>query len=122
MVVSAEHQHDPGAGADAADADDLAGHVDQPELLQQHAPIGLQRLSVAPQKLVQPRSRWLLASRPVRQVVDPIDQRRVGHDLRLTVDHPGQLRERGHAVARPRLRDRLFDALLAVRFFSWLRS
>jgi hypothetical protein len=28
-VVAAEHQQDPGAGADAADPDDLAGHVDE---------------------------------------------------------------------------------------------
>ena len=35
-AVAAEHQHDPGAGADAADADDLAGRVDVVEVLEQH--------------------------------------------------------------------------------------
>ena len=35
VVVAAEQQHDPGARADAADADDLAGGVDVAEALEQ---------------------------------------------------------------------------------------
>jgi len=36
------HQQDPRLGADAADADDLAGHAGQGEPLEQPAPIGRQ--------------------------------------------------------------------------------
>ena len=39
LVVAAEQQHDPGARADAADADDLAGRVHVAEALQQLAAI-----------------------------------------------------------------------------------
>ena len=39
--VQGVHQQDPGAGADAADPDDLAGHLDQRELLEQAPPVGL---------------------------------------------------------------------------------
>ena len=46
VVVPAEQQDDPAAGADAADADDLAGDVDQPELLEQVAAVALQRAPV----------------------------------------------------------------------------
>ena len=35
-------QDDPGAGADAADADDLAGDVDVVEVLEQVPPVGLE--------------------------------------------------------------------------------
>jgi hypothetical protein len=35
VVVAADHQHDPRAGADAADPDDLAGRVHVAEALQQ---------------------------------------------------------------------------------------
>ena len=47
--VAGVHQQDPGAGADAADPDDLAGHLDQRELLQQVPPVGLQGASVLAQ-------------------------------------------------------------------------
>ena len=43
LAVAAEQQRDPGAGADAAHADDLAREVGQPELLEQHAPVVLER-------------------------------------------------------------------------------
>ena len=46
FVVDAEEERDPGAGADAADPDDLAGQVDEPELLQQVATVGLERAPV----------------------------------------------------------------------------
>ena len=39
VLVAALQQDDERAGADAADADDLAGHVDELEALQQLAPI-----------------------------------------------------------------------------------
>ena len=42
-VVAAEQEHDPGAGADASDADDLAGGVDVAVALEQLAPVVRQR-------------------------------------------------------------------------------
>ena len=35
VAVAAEHQHHPGAGADAADTDHLAGGVDEAKALEQ---------------------------------------------------------------------------------------
>ena len=51
--VAAEQQHDPGARADAADADHLARDVDQPELLQQLAAVEVQRRAVVAHDLAQ---------------------------------------------------------------------
>ena len=48
LAVAAEQQHDPGAGADAADADDLAGRVHVLEALEQLAPVGRQGAAVGP--------------------------------------------------------------------------
>jgi hypothetical protein len=47
--VSAVHQQDPGAGADTAHPDNLAGRLDQRELFQQVPPIGLQAAPVLAQ-------------------------------------------------------------------------
>ena len=46
LLVDAEEEHDPGAGADAADPDHLTGEVDEPELLEQVAAVGLERPAV----------------------------------------------------------------------------
>ena len=46
LVVAAEHEADPGARADAADADDLAGRVDVAEALEQLAPVARERAPV----------------------------------------------------------------------------
>ena len=51
-VVDAEEERDPGAGADAADPDDLAGEVDEAELLEQVAAVGLERPPVGADQLV----------------------------------------------------------------------
>ena len=48
-AVAGVHQHDPGAGADAADPDDLAGHLHHGELLEQVPPVGLQGAPVLAQ-------------------------------------------------------------------------
>ena len=42
LAFAALHQSDPGAGADAADPDHLAGQLDQGEVLEQVLSIGLQ--------------------------------------------------------------------------------
>ena len=41
VLVAAEHQHDPGARADAADADDLARRVDVAKALEQLPAVGV---------------------------------------------------------------------------------
>ena len=102
-LVAAEQQQDPRPGADAADPDDLAGHVDESELLEQMPAVGLQRPPVARS------SRRAAASTVARsllrrqQLLDRHDQRRVADDPPLAVDHVGQLGERLHAVPGPGL-------------------
>ena len=44
-VVAAEQQHDPGAGADAADPDDLEGGVDEAVAVEQRAAVARQSVS-----------------------------------------------------------------------------
>ena len=63
LVVDAEEERDPGAGADAADADDLAGQVDEPELLEQVAAVGLERPPVGADE----GAHLLLELRPARR-------------------------------------------------------
>src|SRR5664279_67398 len=55
LRVAALLQHDERPGADAADADDLAGHVDDLEAFQQVPPVVLQRGPVLPELLVHGR-------------------------------------------------------------------
>ena len=90
LVVAAEHQADPGAGADAADADDLAGRVDVAEALEQLAPVARERAPVGADDTAEE----LLD--PVRvlggDLLDRDDQRRIADDAGLAVDHLGQLR------------------------------
>ena len=52
VEVDAHEEHDPGAGADTADPDDLAGHVDEAELLEQMAAVGFQSLPVSANQLL----------------------------------------------------------------------
>ena len=96
--VAGVHQQDPGAGADAADPDDLAGHLDQRELLEQVPPVGLQGAPVLAQHAAQ-----LLVDRVGlhvgEELLDRDDQRRVADDPPLPVDHGGELAQRLHAVA-----------------------
>ena len=103
LAVAAEQQQDPGTGADAADADDLAGHVDVLELLEQHPAVGLQSPPVGTDQLAQLGLEGPLASRSRREVLDRNDQRWVRDDAALAVDLGGQLRERLHAVPGPGL-------------------
>ena len=50
MVAPIEQEDHPGRGAHAAHPDHLAGDVDELIVVQQLAPIGLQRALVAPQQ------------------------------------------------------------------------
>ena len=97
-LVTAQHQDDPAAGAHAAHADHLAGHVGELVLLEQHPAVRLQRPPVLAEDVLQ----FLLdVDRPgqlAEQVPDRDDDRRVGHDPRPPVLHPGQLAEFLHAV------------------------
>ena len=104
LAVPPEQQQDPGAGADAADADDLPGHVDELELLQQMPPVGLQGPPVGPDQAAQLRLDLTALPALRQQVLDRDDQRRVGDDPPLAVDLVGELGERLHAVAGPGLR------------------
>ena len=82
VVVAADHQHDPRAGADAADTDDLARRVDVAEALEQVLAIALQRAPVAAVHA----ARELLDIVAAGEVLDRHDQRRVADDPRLAVD------------------------------------
>jgi hypothetical protein len=48
LVVSPEHQQNPGPRANTADPDHLPGHVDIVEVLHQVPPVGLQGAPVGP--------------------------------------------------------------------------
>ena len=52
VLVAPLEQNDEGARADAPDPDDLAGHVDDLEPLEQKTPVVLQRRTVSPELLV----------------------------------------------------------------------
>ncbi len=87
LVVAAEHQDDPGAGADAADTDDLARRVHVAKALEQMFAIALQRAPVATDHAS--RERFDISA--VGEVLDRHDQRRVADDPRLTVDDRREL-------------------------------
>ena len=108
--VTAEQQRDPGTRADAAHADHLAGDIDQPELLQQHPAVVLQRRAVAAHDLVQLLVD-LIAADALEDLVDRLDQRRIADDPGLTVHHLGELLEDLHAVLGLGLVERLLGAL-----------
>ena len=85
--VATDEQDDPAAGADAADPDDLAGHVRQPVPIEQDPPIGRQAARVAGDQVgdaaLEPMSLVL------RQQVDqPLDDRWLRDELRPAVHRP----------------------------------
>ena len=97
-AVQGVHQHDPGAGADAADPDDLAGHLDHRELLEQVPPVRLQGAPVLAQDAAQ-----LLVQRAGLHVGKHLfggdDHRGVADDPPPPVDQGGELIQRLRAVA-----------------------
>ena len=97
VSVSAVHQQDPGAGADAADPDDLAGRLDQRELLQQVPPVRLQRAPV----LAQHRADLVIdraGPHIGEELLQGDDHRRVADDPPSALDLGGQLAQHLHAV------------------------
>ena len=109
VVVAAEQQQDPGAGPDAADADDLAGRVDVAEPLEQLSAVAGQGRAVVADEVRSVSSSGLMLF-GVEQLVDRDDQRRVVADPGLAVDGLGQLREGLETVLRTRLGDVLLCA------------
>jgi hypothetical protein len=117
VLVPAEQEHDPGTGADAPHAHDLARRVHVPEPLEQTTAVSGKRAAVRAEDVL---DHLLQPPRLVRgqQLRDRHDQRGIAHDARLAVDDPGQPRERPETVLRPRLRDvalELLAELLARR-------
>ena len=105
VVVAAEHQDDPRPGADAADADDLAGDVGDAEVLEQVR--GGRSATCAGSCAASPRIQsvnWS-CSIPSTQLLDRLDERRVADDAPLAVDDVGELVEGLHAVAGAGLGD-----------------
>ena len=97
-VVAAEEQHDPRSRADAAHAHDLAGRVDQAEVLQEVAAVALERLAVAAHRGSQ-EVHDLLAVDALGDLLDGLDEWRVADDAPLAVDDVGELGEGLRAVA-----------------------
>ena len=89
LVVSSEHQQNPGAGADTADSDDLAGHVGVVEVLKQVPPVGLQGAPVAPDDAADLSFDLVAFSSRRQQVLDRDDQWGVGDDSAFAVDLAG---------------------------------
>ena len=87
VLVAAEHEHDPGARADAAHPDDLARRVDVAKPLEQAPAVGAQGTPVgadhSPYELLQ-----LNLFDAGRHLLDRDDERRVARDPGLAVDCP----------------------------------
>ena len=110
-LVAAEQQGDPGARADAADADDLARHVDEAVAVEQVPAVVRQRRPVAAQEPLHRRSSTSSRSSARQQVLDRHDS---GGSLTIRgspVDVVGELRERPHAVLASGPWRRLLEAL-----------
>ena len=78
-VIAADHEQDPGAGTDAADADDLPGGMHVPVALEQMAPVARQRAPVranhAPHDVLE-----VVLLRTRQHVLDRRDEGRVADD------------------------------------------
>src|SRR4029079_10641478 len=100
----------PGAGADAADADDLAGRMDVAIALEQMSAVARQSTSVRAHN--SPRD--VLEVAPLRAGHHVLDRRDAGRDAddpKLAVDGAAELLERAQAVLRAHLGDVAADTL-----------
>ena len=96
-VVAAHEEQDPGAGPNAADADDLARRVDVPVALQQLAPVLRQaELVGADHALHDVLEMLLLGAR--QHVLDRGHDRMAADDAQLAGHRSTHFRERSHAV------------------------
>ena len=108
--VPALHQHDPGAGPDAADPHDLAGQRDEPVALHQHAALRRQAGAV----LVQEGLDDLDVALPCladQHLLGGHQHRRVRDELRLAVHDVQVPLERVQVVAAQRLLEPLLRLL-----------
>ena len=118
LAVVGLQQQDPGAGADAADPDDLAGDLDQLELLHEVPAVGLQGARVLVEEVGE-LDVDRLGLQVTEELFDRHDQRRVADDPSLSVDDGGELAQRLHAVSGASLGHRLLGLLR--RFLAELR-
>ena len=102
-LVAAEEQQDPGAGADAADADDLARHVAVAVEVVRGPPVFRQRLPVVAEGLLHGvrEARPLVA---LEQFPGRHEQRRVAAQPRLALHLGGEAGERAEVVLHLRAR------------------
>ena len=113
--IATLEQDDERPCPDAADAHDLAGHVDHFESLEQPASIILQGLSVGAELLVDDALELLDRQADARgQVTQRDHDRRLADDPVPAVDLLGQLRQGLQAVAAVRLLGRLLGLLLGL--------
>ena len=122
VAAAAEQEHDPDARADAADADDLARHVDEAEALEQRAALARQRAAVVVEDRADGGMRRVALEPGRRELVERHDQRRLRDDPRLAVDEPRQLRVGVEAVVQARPRERPLGAWAALRLAPERRS
>ncbi len=110
LLVAADEQGDPGAGADAADTDHLVRRVDEAVLVVEVAVLTVQRLAVLLHHVLQPglRRLQLLAG---EDLVERNQHRRVAGEPQLAVDPGGELRERAQAILTDRLRNVAVEGL-----------
>src|SRR5262249_25460944 len=94
LVVAPEQEDDPVPGADAPDADHLAGGVDEVVVGEEAAAIGVEALAIGGQEIVE----LALDVVPRGQLRDRSYQRRVADDVHLAVLAPGELSEGSEAV------------------------
>ena len=112
-VVAGVHQQDPGAGPDAADAHDLAGDVDEAELLEQVPAVGLQGPPVLAEQRLQlgiDLAGFLLGE----HLFDRDDQRWCADEASSPVHDRGELGKSLEAVLGVGLDEHRLGGLVAV--------
>ena len=97
LSVAAHHQRHPGPRPDAAYPDHLAGHLDEPEAVEEVAAIALETLAVTAEHLEDPLLELvgLILGDELR---GRDQQRRIADDPWLAIDHPDEAIEGLHAV------------------------
>jgi hypothetical protein len=113
-VARAEQQHGPGARADAAHPDQLAGEVDGPVAVEQPAVLRCERALVVAQQALQLGLELALVGFG-HQLADRHEQRRVAAEPRAPVDKVGELGEGLEAVLPPRLHGGPLERLAPLR-------
>ena len=100
MLVAPLEQDDEGACADAPDPDDLTGHVDDLEPLEQKTPVVLQRRAVSPELLVDHMLQLVWGETVgLVQLAGRHDAGWLADDPVATVDQLAELRQGLHAVS-----------------------